>query len=452
MIGKITKRLLRNIPGGAHTYSRGFDQFSINSPELFVKGKGVYLYDRFNNKFLDYGMALRAVNIGYSEKSINNAAIKQIFFGNNLTKVSQIELEASDLFLKTVKSAEMVKFAKNGSSAVTAAVKLSRAYTKKNIVLRCGDHPFFSYDDWFIGSTIMKRGVPKNISKLTINFKYDDIEYLKSKIYKYKKDISCVVMEPSTTRCPKTEDGLQCCGKSPCIKKFKNNNFLKEVQALCNENKIIFILDEMITGFRWNLGGAQAMYGVKPDLSTFGKAMANGFSISAVCGKREIMELGSIEKKGKERVFLLSSTFGAEMSSLGAFVETLKFIKKNNVIKQNWDNGLNFINSFNAVSKEFGLIDYLYASGVPCSPIYTTLDKKKKNSLILRTILMQEMVKSSILMPSFISICYRHKTNVIKKTKKIFYKAFEIYKKALLGNSKKYLLGKSIKPVFRKFN
>ena len=452
MIGKITKKLLKNIPGGSHTYSRGFDQFSSNAPEIFYKGKGAYLFDNKNNRFLDYGMALRAVSIGYSEDKINKAAKRQIDLGNNFTRASITELEASELFLKTIKNANMVKFAKNGSSAVTAAVKLARAFTNKSIILRCSDHPFFSYDDWFIGSTEIKKGIPKEIYKLTVNFKYNNINDLKDKIKKFKNQISCVVLEPSTIGCPNSNFYSGCCGNFECKRDFKKENYLMEVQNLCNENKIVFILDEMITGFRWRLGGAQEMYNVKPDISTFGKAMANGFSIAAVCGKREIMELGSIEKKGTERVFLLSSTFGAEMSSLGAFIETVKFIKKNNVINSNWLNGYNFIRTFNDVSESEGLIKYLYASGVPCSPYYVTLDKKGVPSLMLRTILMQEMIKEKIIFPNFISICFYHNKDAIKKTRNALQKAFLIYKKAVFGKTSVYLKGNSIKPVFRKFN
>ena len=167
----LQERLLKAIPGGAHTYSRGYDQFPHNAPEVLEKGKGSYVYDNNGNKYLDYGMALRAVNIGYSEKIINEAAINQIKLGNNLTRPSNIELEAAELVIKEIDSVDMVKFTKNGSTAVSAAVKLARSYTGRDMIARCSQHPFFSYDDWFIGSTDVKRGIPKNIQKLTKNFR-----------------------------------------------------------------------------------------------------------------------------------------------------------------------------------------------------------------------------------------------------------------------------------------
>ena len=269
------ERLLRTIPGGAHTYSRGFDQFPSNAPKILVGGKGAYVSDPEGNHYLDYGMALRAVNIGYAEKEIDDAAIKQILLGNNLTRPSLIELEAAELLVELIDSVDMVKFTKNGSTAVSAAVKLARAYTGRELIVRCAEQPFFSYDDWFIASTPLKRGIPRETIGNTKTFQYNNIDSLNLLINQYPKQIACVVMEAETTEEP-------------------SEGFLISVQELCRKNQIVFILDEMITGFRWNLKGAQKNYGIKPDLSTFGKAMANGFSVSCVAGKREIMELGSI--------------------------------------------------------------------------------------------------------------------------------------------------------------
>ena len=173
------KRLNKVIPSGAHTYSRAHDQFSSNTPPIFYRGKGAYLYTKNNKKFLDYGMGLRSVGIGYSNDLIDKSVISAMKLGNNLTKASHLELEAAETFVKNFDNIDMVKFAKHGSTAVTGAVKLARAYTKKNYILRCSDHPFFSFDDWFIGSTNFKTGIPKSISRFTLNFKYFDVEGLK---------------------------------------------------------------------------------------------------------------------------------------------------------------------------------------------------------------------------------------------------------------------------------
>jgi glutamate-1-semialdehyde 2,1-aminomutase len=456
---KKTLELLKFIPGGAHTYSRGYDQFPQNAPEILSKAKGAYVYDLNKKKYLDYSMALRAVNIGYCEKSISLAAIKQINNGNNLSRPSIIELAAAKKLVKLIKNIDMLKFCKNGSSSVTAAVKLARAYTKKKLILRCSNHPFFSYDDWFIGSTSVKRGVPSEIRRLTKYFKYNDLINLKKIIKKYKSKISCIILEPATTECPnvyKKNKIVQagCCGKKVCDRDYRNkNHFLKEVQKICKKEKIVFVLDEMITGFRWSLKGAQDFFGIKPDLLTFGKAMSNGFSLSAVCGKKEIMQLGSIEFKSRERVFLLSSTYGGEMSSLGAFLETINFIKKNNVIEKIWDYGHKFKSIFNSISQELGIIKYIYCEGPSCAPYYYCKDSNLKNSLEFKTLFMQEMIKNRVILPtSWIAFSFRHNKKELKISELALYNAMKIYKKALFEGYKKYLVGDPIKPVFRKYN
>jgi glutamate-1-semialdehyde 2,1-aminomutase len=425
-------RLLKVIPGGAHTYSRGYDQYPINAPQILKRGKGAYIYDANENEYLDYGMALRAVNLGYANEQINNAALQQMEFGNNLTKPSLVELEAAELLVDLIDSVDMVKFTKNGSTATTAAVKLSRAYTNRMMVARCEEQPFFSYDDWFIGSTPIIKGISQKDIDNTKLFNYNNIESLEKLFEQYPTEIACVILEPSASEHPK-------------------DNFLNKVKELCHEYGAVFILDEMITGFRWHLKGAQHYYDVTPDLCTFGKAMANGFSVAAVAGKREIMQLGSIEKEGQERLFLLSTTHGAEMNGLGAFVESIKFIKENNVIEHIWDYGQKLIDLLNNTAKEFGIEKQFVAGGVECSPYYLTFDKDGNNSLGLRTLFAQEMIKSGVMMP-WIAISYAHGEKELEVTKKALEKTFEVYKKAVDEGYEKYLIGDVIKPVFRKYN
>jgi glutamate-1-semialdehyde 2,1-aminomutase len=429
---KYQERLLKNIPGGAHTYSRGYDQYPSNAPQILARGKGAYIYDPQGKQYLDYGMALRAVNIGYAEDEIDAAAIEQIKNGNNLTRASLIELEAAEQFVELIASADMVKFTKNGSTAVSAAVKLARAFTGRELVARCAEHPFFSYDDWFIGSTPLTRGIPQETISKTKLFHYNDINSLKNLIDLYPGKLSCVVLEAAATEEPK-------------------NEFLHEVQALCRSHGIVFILDEMITGFRWHLNGAQHMYGITPDLCTFGKAMANGFAVACIAGKREIMELGSIEFQGRERVFLLSTTHGAEMCGLGAFVATIRFMQKNNVVEHLWDYGQKLTSMMQRQAQTFGIDHSFKVGGVACSPYYLTLDADGKNSLELRTLFSQEMIRHGVLMP-WIALSYRHKEDELNKTEQAIEKAFHIYRAALDEGVGKYLEGPAIKPVFRTHN
>ena len=425
-------RLLKVIPGGAHTYSRGFDQYPVNAPQILKKGKGAYIYDENENEFLDYGMALRAVNLGYANEQVNQAAFKQIEYGNNLTKPSLIELEAAELLVDMIDSIDMVKFTKNGSTATTAAVKLSRAYTGRTLIARCAEQPFFSYDDWFIGSTPLTKGIPQFETDNTKMFNYNNIESLEKLFVEFPNQIACVMLEPASSEHPK-------------------DNFLHKVKELCHKSGAVFILDEMITGFRWHLKGAQHYYDVKPDLCTFGKAMANGFSVAAVAGKKEIMQLGSIEFIGAERLFLLSTTHGAEMSGLGAFVATMKFMKENNVVEHMWNYGKKLISTMNDLALKHGIEKNFVAGGIECSPYYLTFDKDGQNSLGLRTLFAQEMIKNKVMMP-WIALSYAHGEKELEITRNALENTFEVLKKAVDEGYEKYLVGDIIKPVFRRFN
>jgi len=425
-------RLLKSIPGGAHTYSRGYDQFPANAPQILEKGSGAYTYDVDGNKYLDYGMALRAVNLGYANKEVNQAAIRQIENGNNLTRASIIELEAAELLIDMIDSVDMVKFTKNGSTATTAAIKLSRAYTNRHLVVRCAEQPFFSYDDWFIGSTPMRKGIHQGDVDSTKMFNYNNIESLEKLFKEYPNKISCVILEPSSSEHPK-------------------DNFLHKVKELCHKNGAVFILDEMITGFRWHMKGAQYYYNIEADLCTFGKAMANGFSVAAVAGKRKIMQQGSIEFAGTERIFMLSTTHGAEMNGLGAFIETMKFMKEKKVVEYLWDYGRKLIKLMNDTAKKYGIEENFIAGGIECSPYYLTFDKDGQSSLGLRTLFSQEMIKNGVLIP-WIAISYAHGEKELKLTKIALEKTFKVYKKAVDEGYEKYLVGDVIKPVFRKYN
>lgn len=425
-------RLLKVIPGGAHTYSRGHDQFPANAPQILVRGKGAQVFDDTGRPYLDYGMGLRAVNIGYAEDEVDAAAIEQIRNGNNLTRPSLIELEAAEHLVGLIDSVDMVKFTKNGSTAVSAAVKLARACTGRDLVARCAEHPFFSYDDWFIGSTPLTRGVPRDTQEHAKLFHYNDIGSLEALIAAFPGQFACVVLEPAATEAPR-------------------DDFLQKVQALCHRHGIVFILDEMITGFRWHMKGGQHFYGVTPDLCTFGKAMANGFSVSCVAGRREIMELGSIEFEGRERVFLLSTTHGAEMSGLGAFVAATKFMARHDVVGHLWHYGGKLLALMARKARDHGIEHSFKVGGIACSPWYATLDASGTNSLTLRTLFAQEMVRNGVLMP-WIALSWRHGESELALTEQALDRSFAIYRRALDEGVDKYLVGPAIKPVFRKHN
>lgn len=444
-----SQKLHKFIPGGAHTYSRGDDQFPYNAPSILERGEGAYVFDPQGNKYLDYGMGLRSVNIGYGNKEIADACYDEIIKGNNLTRASLTELEAAELLVDLIPSVEMVKFAKHGSTVTSAAVKLARAYTGRKYIAVPYEQPFFSFDDWFIGSTVLTKGTLEESSNFTLKFHYNDNNSLKDLFEKHKGQIAGVMLEAATTLkpCENSCKSEIICSECPNNK----NNFLQHVQNSCMREGSVFILDEMITGFRWHLQGAQSFYNIEPDLCTFGKAMANGQAVAALGGKTDIMKLGGILEEGTERVFLTSTTHGAEMSALGAFIKTVEIMKRENVINHYWEYGKKLINGMNQISTVLGIQDFFYVEGYPCSPNYITKDAKGGISLAFRTLFAQCMLDKKILMP-YIAVSYAHQDVELKITLDAVEYALEIYKDALENGYEKHLKSNIIKPVFRKYN
>jgi glutamate-1-semialdehyde 2,1-aminomutase len=445
-------RLNRVIPGGAHTYSRGFDQFPTNAPQILVEGKGSYVLDQNGKRYLDYGMALRAVTLGYANRRVNDAAIRQIERGNNLTRASLVELEAAELLTNIIPGAEMVKFAKNGSNVTTAATKLARAYTGRRYICIPSQQPFFSFDDWFIGKTCMSKGVPSEHSSTTLLFEYNNINSLARLFDAFPNQIAGVMLEPATTITPCLSKCTELGGVAPCNECPNNEmNFLHQVQALCKQNNALFILDEMITGFRWAIEGGAYFFGVQPDLMTFGKGMANGFAVAAITGRREVMEMGSIDKPGKSRTFLLSTTHGGEMSGLGAFIETVSIYKEENVCDHLWAYGKNLKGEANRIARELGLQDYFQIVGPDICLNFVTNNIEGEASLPYRTLFIQEMLKSGILMP-WIAPSHSHKDSELNMTLETIYSSLKVYRDSLELGINTFLEGPEIKPVFRKIN
>ena len=280
------------IPGGAHTYSRGDDQMPEAMPVVLERGEGCRVWDVDGNAYIEYGIGLRAVTLGHAEPRVTAAASEWLTRGTNFSRPSVIELAAAEVFLDLIPGAERVKFCKDGSSAITAAIKLARAATGRDLVAYCSDHPFLSQDDWFIGSTPMDAGIPQAVKDLSIGFSYGDLDALRAALDARAGEVACIVMEATRG------DG-------------NPGEYLRGVAELCRQRDVVFVLDEMITGFRWSEHGAQGLFGVQPDLSTFGKALANGYSVSALAGRADLMDLGGLTTD-QARVFLLSSTHGAE--------------------------------------------------------------------------------------------------------------------------------------------
>jgi len=419
------------IPGGCHTYAKGDDQYPEHAPAYLVRGEGCHVWDVDGNEFIEYGMGLRAVTLGHAYSPVVEAAYQQMLLGSNFTRPATIEMECAEQLLSLITTAEMVKFAKNGSDATSAAVRLARAYTNRDLVAVCAEHPFFSVDDWFIGSTPMKCGIPKNIQALTLKFHYNDLASVRALFDAYPGQIACFMLEPATTVEPMPD-------------------FLYQLHELCHDNGTLLVLDEMITGFRWHLGGGQACYGVEPDLSTFGKALGNGFSISALVGKREIMERGGLGHD-KERIFLLSTTHGAETHSMAAAIATMKIYEREHVVEYLYRQGNALTAGIQKSVIEHGLTEHFVLLGRPCNLIYSAQDELKQPSQVYRALFMQETIKRGILMPSMV-VSFSHTDVDIQRTIDAVDGALTVYRKALDEGVDKYLVGRPVKPVFRTFN
>jgi glutamate-1-semialdehyde 2,1-aminomutase len=453
MTHSYSERLHNVIPGGAHTYSRGDDQYPSNAPEILVSGLGAYVTDPAGRTLLDYGMGLRAVTLGYANARVNRAALRGMNLGNNLTRASVVELEAAERLVGLVDGADMVKFAKNGSNVTTAAAKVARAYTGRRYICVPRQQPFFSFDDWFIGTTELKRGIPEESQVTTLLFDYGDPASLQALFDIYPNQIAGVMLEPASTAGPcsgcSRHDRLappDCrrCPQTP-------ENFLVQVEKLCRGNGALFILDEMITGFRWHLKGAQHLFGVTPDLTTFGKGMANGFAVAALVGRRDIMEVGAINLPGQERTFLVSTTHGGEMASLAAFLETVDIYEESSVVDHLWRYGASLMTGLESLANEAGVAHSFQMQGNAISMNYVTLDALGVPSLALRTLFSQEMIRQGVLMP-WIAQSFAHGEVELDRTLEAARKALGIYAQALEQGTQHFLVGPTIKPVFRKFN
>lgn len=420
------------IPGGAHTYSKGDDQFPSNVPSAISHGKGAYVWGVNGNKYLDCPMGLTSVSLGHAYEPVIDRVIEEIKKGANFQRPSYLEYQMAEKFLSLVPQHDMIKFAKNGSTVTSAAVKLARAYTNRDLVAFPYDHPFYSYDDWFVGSTVCNKGVPNAIRALSVTYKADDINSLSELFDKYPGQIACVISEPE-----------------------KDNNlpvnYIKNAIDLAHKNGAVYILDEMITGFKTDFPGSMKKYDVKPDITTWGKGIANGFAFCAMTGIKDIMELGGIRNIGKEKVFLTSTTHGAETSGMAACLATIDVFQKNDVVKYNQDIGRQ-IHTFsrNIISKR-SLEKFISVNDTDWWPIFTFKDAKETISSGMKTLFMQEMISRGILFNGTFVPCFSHTSFDVSVFLTAFEDCFDIYENALDGGFEPFLIGPVIKPVFRKF-
>jgi glutamate-1-semialdehyde 2,1-aminomutase len=326
----------------------------------------------------------------------------------------------------------MVKFAKNGSNVTTAAVKLARAYTGRNRIALCREHNFFSFDDWFIVTTPCDRGIPSETRTLTAMFSYNDIASVRALFEDPAHDIACLIMEPVKFDPP-------------------TGGFLTEVAALCRAHGVVFILDEMISGFKWGMQGAQKYFGVEPDLSTWGKGMANGFSCCALTGRFDIMELGGIRREGDDKVFLASTTHGSETIGLAAMIASIDAFEREGMIDSNWARGAQLRTHLTEVIGRHELQRYIQVVGDPCLLAVVCRNAETVPDDGYRTLLMQEMIAAGVLFQGLFYTTWTHQATEIDHQVAAFDMACGVYRQAIdAGSSDRFLVGPPAKPVFRR--
>jgi glutamate-1-semialdehyde 2,1-aminomutase len=426
----LRERFHRLIPGGAHTYAKADDQYPEGMAPIIASGRGCRVRDVDGNEFIEYGSGLRSVSLGHAYPAVVEAVRRELEHGSNFVRPARIELECAEALLERLPNAEMVKFCKDGSDATSGALKLARAHTGRDLVAICASHPFFSVDDWFMGASGMPGGVPQATRDLTVKFAYNDLASLEALFDAHPGKIAAVILEAEKETAP-----------AP--------GFLEGVRALCDRHGSVFVLDEMITGFRWHDGGAQAYYGVRPDLSTFGKGLANGFSVSALAGRRELMQLGGFDHD-RERVFLLSTTHGAETHGLAAALATLKVYREQPVVKTLWARGERLAEGLRRAAESAGVAQQVPILGKPCCLVFGSRDAQGQPSQPFRTLLMQEILRRGILATSLV-VNYSHDERDIDATIDAFAEAFVVYRKALDEGIEKYLHGRPVKPAIRRF-
>jgi glutamate-1-semialdehyde 2,1-aminomutase len=379
------EQALKTIPLASQTFSKSLLSLPQGvSPYFAQRGDGCYLYDVDRNQYTDYMSALLCISLGYCDKDVNTAVIKQVEQGSIFSLPHQLEFEVAELLTSHIPCAQMVRFGKNGSDATSAAVRLARAYTGRDMIAVCGYH---GWQDWYIGSTTRDLGVPEITKTLTHSFIYNDIDSLKSLLEAHDKQFAAVIMEPMNLYYPK-------------------DDFLAKVKTLCNDHGVLLIFDETITGFRFDLQGAQKLFRVTPDLATFGKGMANGFPISAVVGRRDIMML-------MEDIFF-SGTFGGDTIALAAAKATIIKMQSEQVIPHIAAMGNTLLSQLDGLIQSEGLEEYFSTAGHPSWSFLVSKDGSNHDIWTIKTYLMQQLIRKGVLSNGSHNLNYAHKTKHIE--------------------------------------
>jgi glutamate-1-semialdehyde 2,1-aminomutase len=418
---EMLERALRVIPLGTQTFSKSRTQYPLGvSPYYVTRGEGAHTWDVDDNEYVDYIMALCAVTLGYGDADVTEAVSEQLGSGVVFSLPHPLEVEVAERVVEMVPCAEMVRFGKNGSDATSGAVRVARAYTGRDHVAACGYH---GWQDWYIGSTARNMGVPEATQRLTHLFTYNDIDSLRAIFREHKGEVACVIMEPMNTTPPLP-------------------GFLKEVAELTRREGAVFVLDETITGFRYANGGAQEYFGVVPDLATFGKGMANGYPVSAVAGRADIMKL-------LEEVFF-SFTFGGEALSLAAAKATMDKLRREPVTARLAEQGGKVMDGVAERIERHGCSAFLRVSGHPAWSFLNIAEAGDCTSWQLKTLLEQEFFARGVLAYGTHNMCYAHTDADVEQLLAAYDVLLPKMADAVAnGTIAEYLRCEALKPLFK---
>jgi glutamate-1-semialdehyde 2,1-aminomutase len=406
------------IPCFSQTLAKGPSQY-VNgvAPKYLVRGEGSHVWDPDGNEYIDYNMGIGPLVLGYAYPAVDEAICRQLTNGITFSLMHPLEVEVAEMLREIIPNAECVRYSKSGADVASAAVRIARAYTGKNKILCCGYH---GWHDWYVSTIARNAGIPESVKELTFTFPYNDIEGF---IQSIDNDVAAVILEPVVFEKPL-------------------NNFLNNVADICHQRGILLIFDEMWTGFRMALGGAQEFFGIKADMAIFSKAIANGMPVSVITGKREIMSML------EEDVFFFT-TFGGEALSLQAIKATINELRVKNVITAIATTGKILKEGYNSIARELG-IDFTRTVGYDFRSM-VIFDEKAGNPLELKSFVQQELIRHGILWSGMHNISYSHSFEDIEYTLSAYAEVLLLLKEAVIDNTVlKQLKGMPIQPTFRK--
>jgi len=371
------------VPGAVAGIRRPYNFVQGEYPIYFESGKGGRVTDVDGNEYIDFLCAYGPIIIGYREQEIDLAVQEQVSgkgFCFSLTQPQQSELVKK--LQEVIPCCEMAALVKTGSDATTIAIRVARAFTGKTKIARCGYH---GWHEWCVE---VKGGIPEKLYEDVLEFHYNDLDELEALLKANKDDMAGIIVTPvghplaAPVQLPKP-------------------GYLEGVRALADKYGALLIFDEIRSGFRCSIGGAQKYFGVTPDLSTFGKAMANGYAIAALVGKREPMMMLA------EKVFL-SSTFFPNSDSTVAALKTIEILQRDKVLDVIHQKGEKFANDVQKVVDESGIPAAF--SGAPWMPFITFPKDETGLYKKLRTEFYTQLIRRKVFLQPYHHgyICYRH--------------------------------------------